>query len=261
MIKCTLIPLLGIIFTTNLFAETIRISSGEWAPFVSKYSYHYGIDSHIVTEAFKLEGIDVQWGFFPWGRAFKYAKVGEQWDASCCWRSRKEVEEFFLFSEAITKTSYVFFHLQSYNFDWTSMNNLSGIKIGLTTKYHYGEQFMHAIATEKLDVQTTPQDEYNFKKLLSGRIDIFPNDLAVGKSQIKNLLSPQNASQLTHDPKEFGQNALHLILSKNDNRAQYLLHKFARGMKKLRASGRYKSMLKDLKAGKYDQKKEIWKQP
>jgi polar amino acid transport system substrate-binding protein len=254
MVKFSIIPLLGLMVATNSFAETIRITSGEWGPFASQYSYQYGIDSHIVTEAFKLEGINVEWGFFPWVRAYHHAKNGNYWDASCCWRPREGVQDFFLLSEAVTKTSFVFFHLKSYHFDWSTMKDLKELKIGLTAKFHYGKQFMDAIETEKLDVQFTQQDIFNFKKLLAGRIEIFPNDPDVGTFQIKNLLPPESALLLTHSPKEFGKNALHLLFSKNSKRSAYFLDKFTTGLKKLKKSGRYEQMLQDMKTGKYDGK-------
>jgi len=242
------------IVTTNLFAETIRITSGEWEPYLSNYSYQYGLDSHIVTEAFKLEGITVEWGFFPWQRAYQHAKDGKNWDASCCWWPEDEVKQEFLVSDAITTTSFVFFHLKDYNFQWDSLQDLKGIKIGGTSNYNYGEEFMDAIEEESLDVEFVTKDEFNYKKLLAGRIKIFLNDPSVGHAQIKNYLSADEADLLTHSPKEFGVNTLHFIISKNKKRNKYYLDKFNAGLKKLKKSGRYQQMLADFKAGKYDKK-------
>jgi polar amino acid transport system substrate-binding protein len=247
-----------IVFTTNLFAETIRITNGEWEPFLSNYSYQYGLDSHIVTEAFKLEGIEVEWGFFPWKRANEYAKEATDWDASCCWWPDDETKKAFLVSDAITETSFVFYHLKSYEFHWQSMQDLKGMKIGGTTTYDYGKAFMNAIAKEHFTVDFTSKDEFNYKKLLAGRIQVFPNDPSVGDAQIRNYLSPDEANLLTYNPKEFGRSTLHLIMSKDHKRNQYFLDKFNSGLKKLKASGRFQQMLEDLKAGKYDKKKYLF---
>jgi len=244
-----------IIFTAELFAETIRITNGEWAPFLSKDSYEYGFGSHIVTEAFKLEGVTVEWGFFPWQRAYQNAKDGESWDASCCWWPDDKTKTEFTVSDPITKTSFVFFHLKSYNFDWNSIQDLKGIKIGGTSEYNYGDEFMGALNAKALDVEFAIKDEFNFKKLLASRIQIFPNDPSVGNAQIRNSLSPDEANLLTHTSKEFGISTLHLIISIDNKRKKYFLDKFNTGMKKLKRSGRYQQMLNDLKAGKYDNKK------
>jgi polar amino acid transport system substrate-binding protein len=244
--------LVMILFTTKLVAETIRITSGEWQPFLSKNTYQYGLDSHIVTEAFKLEGIDVEWGFFPWQRAYENAKDSRNWDASCCWWPDKKTKNEFLISGPITATSFVFYHLKSYEFNWDSLEDLKGLKIGGTTEYHYGNEFMDAVEAKVLTIEYTSKDEFNYKKLLAERIHIFPNDPAVGNAQIRNSLSPEEAVLITYSPKKFGESTLHLIMSKNKKQNKYFLDKFNAGLKKLKASGRYQQMLKDLETGKYD---------
>ncbi|MEE9297196.1 MAG: amino acid ABC transporter substrate-binding protein, partial [Phycisphaerae bacterium] len=60
-------------------SKTIRLTNGEWQPYLSKDSPHHGFASHIVTEAFALVGVEVEYGFFPWKRSFKLAKEGT-WD-------------------------------------------------------------------------------------------------------------------------------------------------------------------------------------
>jgi len=260
--RILLYTLLGmIILATDVRAETIRITNGEWEPFLSNYSYQYGLSSHIVTEAFKLEGVDVQWSFFPWQRANENAKDTENWDASCCWWPDDETKKEFLLSDAITQTSFVFYHLKSVEFQWGSLEDLQGIKIGTTTKYHYGNEFMEGITAKKFDVEFALKDEFNYKKLLARRIQIFPNDPSVGDSQIRNYLSADEAKLLTHNPKVFGLSTIHLIMSKNHKRNQYFLDKLNSGLKKLKASGRYQQMLKDMKAGKYDKNKFIYEHP
>lgn len=255
-----LATLLGmILFTTNVLAETIRITSGEWEPYLSSYNYQYGFDSHIVTEAFKLEGVTVEWGFFPWQRAYQYAKDGNDWDASCCWWPDDKIKKEFLVSDVITTTSLVFFHLTSYNFHWSSLQDLKGIKIGGTSKYNYGKEFMDAVDAKEINVEFVTKDEFNYKKLLAGRIQIFLNDPSVGNAQIKNYLSPDEADLLTYNPKKFGVNTLHFIININNKRSNYFLDKFNAGMKKLKASGRYQQMLKDFEDGKYDKRQFILK--
>ena len=248
------------IFTTNLFAETIRITNGEWEPFLSKYTYQYGFSSHIVTEAFKLEGITVEWGFFPWQRAYQNAKSSSDWDASCCWWPDKAVEQDFLFSDTITETSLVFFHLKSFNFQWNSLQDLKGIKIGGTLNYDYGKKITDAISAKTLEIDFALKDEFNYKKLLAGRIQLFLNDPSVGKAQILNSLSVKEAGLITYNPKKFGKNTIHFIIRKNHPQDKYFIDKFNAGMKKLKKSGRYIEMLKDFEKGKYNKKTNITKQ-
>ncbi len=83
---------ISFLFSTALYAETtIRITNGEWEPYLSEHCYKYGLASHIVSEAFRLEGINVEWGFFPWKRSYEWAKDGS-WDASAVWWPTKEAK-------------------------------------------------------------------------------------------------------------------------------------------------------------------------
>lgn len=246
-------------FSTALFAETtIRITNGEWEPYMSEYCSNYGLSSHVVSEAFKSEGIKVRWHFFPWKRSLVMAKRGRDWDGSCCWWPSKEIGKNFFISEPVTKSSVVFFHLRSYKFDWKSVEDLKGLKIGATFGYEYGKEFMGAMNEKKIYADMAPSDELNFKKLLKGRTNIFPNDPIVGYSQIRNTFPPEKAKLFTYHPKELQATTLNLIISKQSKNGKLFLDKFNSGLSKLKKSGKLDQMLKDVIDGKYDKQKTKW---
>jgi len=262
MKKMILMVIVGVcmLSITGYAQDSIRITNGEWEPFMSEYSPHYGINSHIVSEAFKREGITVEWGFFPWIRAYKEAKEGIDWDASATWWPSDKRKEEFLLSEPVSNTSFIFFHLKSHDFEWDSFEDLQELMLGGTFEYDYGREFMAAMAANKFGIEMVATDEQNFKKLLAGRIDIFPQDPIVGYAQIRNTFSPEQAKLFTHHPKEFEISTLHLIISRNSPNAQLFLDKFNAGFRKLKESGRLAEMLDDLSAGKYDKQKTQWKE-
>jgi len=258
MKKSVLLIVAFLLLGIQLFAQkTIRITNGEWEPYLSQYSYKYGLASHIVSEAFKLENITIEWGFFPWKRSYVLAQKGV-WDASAVWWPSPETKENFLVSSPVVKTSFVFFHLKNYKFQWKSMQDVHDQEIGFTRGYDYGKEFMSALKDKKINIQVSNSDELNFKKLLKGRIDIFPNDLLVGSSQIRNNFSDEEAKLFTSHPKQFSKNTLNLIICKHCENGQYFLEKFNSGLKKLIKSGRLKQMYKDLYSGKYDKQKMVW---
>ncbi len=242
-----------------VYAQSIiNITNGEWEPYHSQFSYQYGFDSHVVSESFKLEGIAVNWGFFPWKRAFHLAKNGKEWQASAAWWPSDKTKADFLISDPISNTSFVFFHLKSRVFDWSSVSDLNGLRVGGTLEYNYGREFMDAMHQDNIDVQLVASDELNYKKLLNDRIDIFPNDLTVGYSQIRNSVTPQDVGKFTHHPLEFEKTTLHLIISKQAKNAHWFIKKFNAGLKKLKATGKHQEMFNDLKSGKYDKNKTKW---
>jgi polar amino acid transport system substrate-binding protein len=258
LILSTLVVLL---FSPALMAETtIRITNGEWEPYHSEYSYEYGFASHVISEAFKLEGINIKWGFFPWKRAILLAKVGEEWDANAAWWASDDTKNSFYIGDTIYTTSFVFFHLKSRKFEWKSFEDLKKLRMGATLGYIYGKELMTAMKDRQIAFQEAPTDEQNYIKLLKDRIDIFPNDPIVGQAQLRALLSPEEAGRITYNPKEFEKTNLSLVINKQCANGQLFLEKFNAGMKKLKESGRLAQMYKDLDAGKYDKQKTKWKE-
>ncbi|MCP4687520.1 MAG: amino acid ABC transporter substrate-binding protein, partial [Desulfobacterales bacterium] len=92
--------------------ETITLTNGEWPPYMSERLEHHGVVSRIVVEAFALEGVRVEYSFFPWIRALSLAKAGA-FDGSVVWWKTPEREKDFFFSDPVLDVRYVFFHLKS----------------------------------------------------------------------------------------------------------------------------------------------------
>ena len=59
--------------------QTVRLAVGEWEPYVSQNLPQKGLIARIITEAFALEGVKVELGFFPWARAKALAKQYFAW--------------------------------------------------------------------------------------------------------------------------------------------------------------------------------------
>lgn len=246
------------LFSKPILADNvIHISNGEWEPYLSEYVYEYGVASHIVSEAFKIEGIDVTWGFFPWSRAYELTKQGT-WDASAVWWDTPDAREHFWLSEPVVKTSFVFFHLKDRPFNWKTTADLAELKIGFTRGYDYGPAFMQALGQKRLTVDIAANDEQNFKKLFTGRIDIFPNDPIVGQAQLHNNFTPSEQALFTHHPKAFAQKSLHLIISKKIDNGEQLLKKFNAGLRKLKNNGQLNRILQNNKNGLYIKQNNKW---
>jgi polar amino acid transport system substrate-binding protein len=242
--------------STVSFANTsIRITNGEWEPFLSEYSYEYGLASHIISKSFKIEGIKVKWGFFPWKRSHEIAKLG-LWDASATWTPTEERKKDFWISDTVINISYVFFYLKGNNLSW---KNLKGRVVGLSRGYTYGREIKEFIEANELLVDITTKDEQNYQRLLNGRIDLFPNEPIVGYAQIRHTFTHEDADRFTHYPKAFDNTTSNLIISKKCKNGQFLLNKFNSGLNKLKKSGQYDQMFMDLDSGKYDKQQTKWK--
>ena len=231
--------------------ETIRITNGEWTPYLSEHLPHYGVSSHIVTEAFALVDVEVEYGFFPWKRSFKLAKSGEKWDGSAVWYYSEERARHFHYSDAVNQVEMAFFHLKDASFDWETMEDLKDTKIGATLEYFYGTEFKDAVDAKIIRPEWVATDELNLRKLFKGRIDVFPGAVLVTYRQIRNTLGEEDAARFEHHPKLIRSSPLHLILAKANPDNERFTELFNRGLRLLKESGRYDEIVADGIAGKY----------
>ncbi len=232
---CLLVPV------NSHSADNIRLTNGEWPPYLSKHLKNYGVVSQIVSEAFALEGIQVEYGFFPWTRSLMYAKVGK-WDGSIIWFKTPEREKDFLVSDPVITNKKVFFHRKDKPFSWSKMEDLKNLTIGITRGYTYGNEFDSAEQSGLIKVARFTEDQKSFELLIHNRINIFPMELDVGYHILKTKFKPSQQELITHNDNPLLESTLHLLLSKNQAN-KTVLDKFNNGLKKLIDSGRYKTLL------------------
>jgi len=217
---------------------------------MSEHVPHYGMGSHIVTEAFAVMGVEVEYGFFPWKRAYDVAKRGT-WDGTVGWSFSDERGEAFFFSDPIFPSTFALFHLKDFSFDWNSMEDLKDMKIGVTMEYFYGDEFVAAEKAGVIHPEYVASDELNLKKLFKGRVQVFVGDIMVTYDQIRDTFSAQEVAAFTHHPKVLLSRDLHLLLTKANPDSERLIDIFNRGLKQLKESGRYNQIIADALAGKY----------
>ena len=132
---------------------------------------------------------------------------------------------------------------------------MRGIRIGATLQFSYGEEFDAAEAAGIIQTRRVPSDETNLKKLLKGRIDVFPGDVMVTNAQIQDTFSQEDAALFTHHPKSIHEKPFYLMLSKKVARHERMRDLFNEGLKRLKESGRYDQIIADALAGIYTKPK------
>ena len=236
--------------TPGFAADKVRLATGEWPPYISKGLQHYGVASHIVTDAFGVEGLEVEITFLPWRRAYAQAEAGD-FDGTFGWSRESGREQDFYYSEPIFEDSMVFFHLKRTPFEWETMDDLKGLRIGCTFEYYYGDAFRSAEDAGKLTVERVPKDIQNFRKLLRERVALVPLEKSVGYYILQNYFTPEEIGQVTHHPKAIKTGAYYLLLPKRLDSSQELLTIFNSGLKQLRQRGVITEYLKNSQDGRY----------
>ena len=230
--------------------DTIRLTNGEWQPYLSKDVAHHGFASHVVTEAFAQVGVEVEYGFFPWARSFKLAKDGK-WDGSVVWVDSEERRIDFLYSDPVVPSRFVFFHLKNTKFDWDTYEDLTNVRIGGTLEYAYSKAFDEAEAAGIIKTNRAPDDETGLRKLLKRRIEVFPGEVMVTYAQIRDTFTEDEAALFTHHDKPIHVQPMYLLLSKKVPTSEQMRDRFNEGLRLLKESERYDQIIADALAGKY----------
>ena len=240
--RCLLLWLLLALPPASALAESLRLTNGEWAPYLGAELPHHGIASRIVAEAFALEGIQVQWEFHPWARSLLLAERGER-HGSAVWLASPQRQEAFFISDPVLDSHYYLFHRKELKLDWERLEDLAGLKLGATSGYDYGEAFQRAEAQRSLQIRRLGSDLLGFRQLLAGRIDAFPMDKVVGFDLLHAEFSSAERARLTFHPRPVRSDSLHLLLSRKlPENAEYM-RRFNAGLARLRASGRVSQYL------------------
>ncbi|HEY0588980.1 MAG TPA: transporter substrate-binding domain-containing protein [Pseudoduganella sp.] len=229
-------------------AETITLSNGEWLPYLSETLPHYGIVSRIVSEAFALEGITVQYVFRPWPRAYAEAQRGLV-NGSLVWSvgpAATERAREFLSSDTVLEAQSVFFHRKGYHFKWTRDADLAGLRIGGVAGYEYRFEDVPGVHLDR-----APNEELNLRKLVAGRVDVVAASLDVGRYILRTRFKPEEAAVITVATVGRGSTQYRLIMRRADAANAGYIERFNRGLRKLKESGKYEQYMADLEAGRY----------
>lgn len=228
----------------------LKISLGDWPPYLSSDLKHNGVIAHLISDLFADEGYRVSFQFLPWPRAYSAAAAGRV-DATAVWMHKTERETDFLFSAPLLNEQFVFFHLKSMPFDWQNFDDLTGMKIGGGLEYSYGPAFDTFLAQHKVKMERVSTDMQNFEKLLKERVVLYPQEIHVGYAALRSHFNAADQARITHNPKPLLTNASYLMLPKSLAGSPALLKRFNKRLQLYRDNGRYQRYFDDLQQGKY----------
>lgn len=232
--------------------KKITIAVGEWPPYISQEKNHNGVISHLITDIFFDIGIEATLQFLPWSRAYNDTMNGLH-SASAIWMDKKERKVDFIYSNPVLIEQFVFFHHKDLPFDWNSLDDLKGFNMGGVYASSYGPAFDQALSAGKVTLERVKHPQQNFKKLLTKRIELFPFEINVGHSVLKNNFSEEQQLKITHNPKPLLNNSSFLLFPKSLKSSAELVVQFNQQLQKIRDNGQYDAYFEKLKQGYYDQ--------
>ncbi|MFZ6046814.1 substrate-binding periplasmic protein [Pseudomonas sp. CR3202] len=226
-------------------AEEVRLTNGEWAPYLGARLPHQGVASRIVAEAFALEGVQVRWEFYPWARALHLAEQGER-AGTAVWLRSPERERRFYISDPVVESAYYFFHRKDRPLDWRQVSDLAGLRLGGALGYDYGAAFQQAERERHIQVQRLSGEEQGLRMVLAGRLDAFPMDKVVAFALLNAQFSSAERARMSFHPQPLRSDSLHLLLSRDVPGNAELMARFNRGLAELRESGKMAQYLMEV---------------
>lgn len=225
--------------TIGLASGVVNLAVGEWPPFTSERDDKARLLEKVVTAAFKLEGLDVKFSYFPWKRSYIRTSQGD-FDGTFPWTRTPEREQLFTFGSVPLVTDHsVYFHLKSTRFDWTTLDDLKNYKVGVTAGYKNEGVYKNL----GIVADAAPSEELNFRKLIAKRIDVYETSKMVGYATLNKTLPPEQVRLFTHHPRPSELNDYFIMFARTTPNGRVLADKFDAGLKKLKASGVYAKIL------------------
>ncbi|TDR82903.1 substrate-binding periplasmic protein [Paludibacterium purpuratum] len=217
---------------------SITLSNDEYPPYVGEKLPGYGLLSRIVTEAFKLQQVNVRYVFYPNNRTLQSARTGAA-DGSLGWAKTPERERDLLYTDPVMNLSMVFFQRKKHPVPWKRLQDLAGARIGITSGNTYSEDFSRLQQAKVLTVEAAPDDVSNLRKLQAGHLDLFPIDSEVGSMLLVQSLPLAQRTQIEAQETPFWSAPMHVVIWKGHPQAAELVRRFNLGLRQLRRSGEF----------------------
>lgn len=234
---------IGFAFTpTVIAADTLKLTTGEFPPYISSSSQHLGPLSQIVSLSFEELGYQTLIDVNPWNRALKMADKGRV-DATYAWSVKADRQAHFLYSKPLFIFEQRAFALSKAQLDVARTASAKSIRLcrpqGYTLQGH-----SQVLMNSGVAVHFSPPDVATcFNMLKAERVDIVVVDKLEGYSYASKQF--KSLDEIKVLDKVFFKYSNHLLVSKQHPKAEKLIEDFNQGLDNLMASGRYQTILSD----------------
>lgn len=174
---------------TGLQAETktLRIATGIYKPFTGPDLPDHGVVNANIVRIAKRAGFDVRFDYMPWKRAIEVTRRGA-YDATSYWYHSEARNADFIHVGPVMKERLIFLTCdENATLDWERLEDLAGLRIGVVPGYTYTEELWDLAERGILTLSEGPSDEANLRKLLAGRIDLYPVTEGAGWHLIRHV--------------------------------------------------------------------------
>jgi polar amino acid transport system substrate-binding protein len=242
ILRYVLICYFAVAISVNVFAQThLIIATNEYPPYISENSNHSCL-MEIFKAIEKEMGVTFYFQFMPWPRCEASIEKLSAWGAIPYVPTPARKEKFD-FSDKIYTRQSKFFYFSPDGIQkkiiYNTLGELKKYRIGGVRGYYYGKIFSDAGIT--LDLVNS--EEQNFRKMITGRIDLAPSDETVGWYLIRTVLPREVGGKIFTVSKPFTVSDNFLMASKNYPEGLDIMKKFNSAMRKVKENGTFKKII------------------
>ncbi len=165
--------------------QTVNLVGDPWPPYVEGRLGEYangGIAVDIIERVFaEIDGVEVRFPLIPWKRALLEVERGLSDGIPMLLRT-PERERFMTYTVPLVTGQNLIWSVADAGagFEWTSVGDLYGRRIGIVEGYSYGEEMDGSFASGEISAVRAPTVEQLFEMLVAGRLELVMANDAVG---------------------------------------------------------------------------------
>ncbi len=170
--------LLFLVLSSSALADppTLHIATSEYPPFeYLEDGALVGDDVATVREVVERMGMEPAFVVVPWRRAEARARRGQS-DMIFSLTHSEERARHYYFTAPINTARDVFFARSDSDIEWQTLDDLEGLRLGLSSSYSYAPEFMNWLETADIEVIRISQqkpDLTGLRMVAYDRIDLF----------------------------------------------------------------------------------------
>ncbi len=232
--------------TAKLEKLKINLTAQYYPPYINGENNDAFL-TKIVLTAFKLGNVDVSQSEVPNNRAISGVTQG-LYEGSYGWGYTEERASKLLYSnKPIYSLRIVFFQRVNELYNWEKLNDLHAYTLGAVQGNFYSDEFTRLQNRGELIVDYAPSDVSNFRKLLSGRVDLLPIDLDTGNYILQKHFRVEERHKLIAQVKPLSVVPVYVVTNKNLPQAKELMQRFDLGFQQLSESGQLAKIIETYK--------------
>ena len=219
-------------------AQTVRLATLNWSPYIGQTLKDEGYAAELIRTAFHRVGYQVEFFYMPWQRAIKTVTEGS-YDGLCPAYYTKQRAVDFSLSKEFPAGPLVFLKRKEATITYHRLEDLKPYKIAVVRGYANTKAFDEAKFLQK---SHTNSDQTGYRRLLFGSVDLWLADKFVAQATMSGHM-PERASEIDVVDKPLGIKNLHVAFSRMKPDCQKLTDAFNKGLAEVLSDGTLKKIL------------------